>query len=94
MNPNPLPKGKYLRLPNLPFGTTEEELHEFFKAHGIDVGPECFSVKEFPNGASALFSAPDELLTALLKWAIGGDEFNGCQIEFLQFGSERIQRRA
>jgi len=94
MNLNPLPRGKYLRISNLAPNTTEEQLDEFFRAHGIDCGPDCFSVKELSGGhTGAIFSAPDELLPALIKWALAGDEFQGRQLELRDWGSQTLKRR-
>jgi len=96
MNSNPLPSGMWLRLSNLPTNTTEEELDEFFRAHGLDCGDDCFSVKTFGGGQTgAIFSVPDEMLPALLKWAIAGDGFKGRQIELAnwkQIGRSQFRR--
>jgi len=95
VNTNLLPSGTWLRISNLPPGTTEEDLHEFLKAHGLDCGADCFSVKHFDNGtAGAIFSVPDEMLPALIKWALGGGSLQGRQLDFRNWKAlERGRRR-
>lgn len=73
-----IPKGLWIYINRLPFSTTEEKLHQWFAAIGVDIPLENIAVKlRLEGDMGAVICYPQEAAVRLLNWAIGDQKLGG-----------------
>jgi len=77
-----LPGGAWLYFKNLPASTTAESLSAYFRERGLDIGPECISVRAFTENtytptAGAMVSLSHDVILLMVQWVLNGDPIEG-----------------
>lgn len=80
-----LPAGIWLRIARLPLGTTSEELSTLFQRHGVNIPPECISIRQFKARSGALISLDKPMVADLLNFAMHGA---GAELDGIEFRAE------
>jgi hypothetical protein len=79
-----LPRGHFVQITRLPFGTSEEELSDWFYSIGWAIDPEFISVQDFVHNAGALISIQDDLVLELFNYGMQRQKFGECEIFAVQ----------
>ena len=80
-----LPAGTWLQVARLPLGITSEELSGLFQRHGVNIPPECISIRQFNARAGALISLDKPIIADLLNFAMQGA---GAELDEIEFRAE------